>query len=86
MNTGDTLCDDKAPVILERMDFPEPVIKIAVEPKSKADLQKLSEGLIKLAQEDPSFRFSRDEETNQTTIEGMSELHLEIIVDRLRRV
>lgn len=86
MNTGDTLCDDKAPVILERMDFPEPVIKIAVEPKSKADLQKLSEGLIKLAQEDPSFRFSRDEETNQTTIEGMGELHLEIIVDRLRRV
>jgi len=85
VNTGDTLCDDKAPVILERMDFPEPVIKIAVEPKSKADLQKLSEGLIKLAQEDPSFRFSRDEETNQTTIEGMGELHLEIIVDRLRR-
>jgi len=85
VNTGDTLCDEKNPVILERMDFPEPVIKIAVEPKSKGDLQKMSDGLYKLAQEDPSFRYSRDDETNQTTIEGMGELHLDIIIDRLRR-
>ena len=83
--TGDTLCDDKAPIILEKMDFPDPVIKIAIEPKSKADLEKMGMGLNKLAQEDPSFNFSRDEETNQTVIEGMGELHLEIIVDRLRR-
>jgi elongation factor G len=83
--TGDTLCDEKAPVLLERMEFPEPVIKIALEPKSKGDLDKMTTGLIKLAQEDPSFHFSRDEETNQTVIEGMGELHLEIIVDRLKR-
>ena len=83
--TGDTLCDEKAPIILERMEFPDPVIKIAIEPKSKGDLEKMTMGLIKLAQEDPSFHFSRDEETNQTTIEGMGELHLEIIVDRLKR-
>eukprot|EP00877_Chromochloris_zofingiensis_P006859 jgi/Chrzof1/2426/Cz11g15050.t1 len=83
--TGETLCDDKAPIILERMDFPDPVIKIAIEPKSKADLEKMGMGLAKLAQEDPSFNFSRDEETGQTVIEGMGELHLEIIVDRLRR-
>lgn len=83
--TGDTLCDEKAPVLLERMDFPDPVIKVAIEPKSKADLDKMTTGLIKLAQEDPSFHFSREEETNQTVIEGMGELHLEIIVDRLRR-
>ncbi|KAG2435033.1 hypothetical protein HYH02_012030 [Chlamydomonas schloesseri] len=83
--TGETLCDDKAPVILEKMDFPDPVIKIAIEPKSKADLEKMGMGLNKLAQEDPSFNYSRDEETNQTVIEGMGELHLEIIVDRLRR-
>ena len=63
----------------------DPVIKIAIEPKSKSDLEKMSNGLIKLAQEDPSFNFSRDEETNQTVIEGMGELHLDIIVDRLRR-
>ncbi|GAX86139.1 hypothetical protein CEUSTIGMA_g13552.t1 [Chlamydomonas eustigma] len=75
----------KAPIILEKMDFPDPVIKIAIEPKSKADLEKMGAGLNKLAQEDPSFGFSRDEETNQTVIEGMGELHLEIIVDRLRR-
>merc|ERR1740136_243866 len=67
------------------MDFPEPVIKVAVEPKTKNDQQKMSEALIKLAAEDPSFRFSRDEETSQTVIEGMGELHLEIIVDRLKR-
>merc|ERR1712241_978032 len=71
--------------ILEKMDFPDPVIKIAIEPKTKGDLEKMSDGLIKLAQEDPSFRFSRDEESNQTVIEGMGELHLEIIVDRLKR-
>lgn len=83
--TGDTLCDEKAPIILEKMDFPDPVIKIAIEPKSKADLEKMGTGLNKLAQEDPSFGYSRDNETNQTVIQGMGELHLEIIVDRLRR-
>jgi elongation factor G len=83
--TGETLCEEKAPIILERMDFPDPVIKIAIEPKSKADLEKMGMGLAKLAQEDPSFGFSRDDETGQTVIEGMGELHLEIIVDRLRR-
>ena len=83
--TGDTLCDAKKQIILERMEFPDPVIKVAVEPKTKADLEKMSMGLIKLAAEDPSFHFSRDEETNQTIIEGMGELHLEIIVDRLKR-
>mmetsp|Transcript_33942 Transcript_33942/g.95512 ORF Transcript_33942/g.95512 Transcript_33942/m.95512 type:complete len:743 (-) Transcript_33942:1407-3635(-) len=83
--TGDTLCDGSSPIILEKMDFPDPVIKIAIEPKTKGDLEKMSEGLIKLAAEDPSFHFSRDEETNQTVIEGMGELHLDIIVDRLKR-
>jgi elongation factor G len=83
--TGETLCDKNSAVILEKMDFPEPVIKVAVEPKTKADQQKMSEALIRLAAEDPSFRFSRDEETGQTIIEGMGELHLEIIVDRMMR-
>lgn len=83
--TGETLCSDSAPVVLEKMEFPDPVIKIAIEPKTKGDLQKMGAGLNKLAQEDPSFHYSRDEETNQTVIEGMGELHLEIIVDRLRR-
>jgi len=83
--TGDTLCDQSKQIILERMEFPDPVIKVAVEPKTKADLEKMSMGLIKLAQEDPSFHFTRDEESNQTVIEGMGELHLEIIVDRLKR-
>merc|ERR1712003_525234 len=83
--TGETLCDKNNAVILEKMDFPEPVIKVAVEPKTKADQQKMSEALIRLAAEDPSFRFSRDEETGQTIIEGMGELHLEIIVDRMKR-
>jgi len=83
--TGETLCDKNNAVILEKMDFPEPVIKVAVEPKTKADQQKMSEALIRLAAEDPSFRFSRDEETGQTVIEGMGELHLEIIVDRMMR-
>lgn len=83
--TGETLCDPENPVVLERMDFPDPVIKVAIEPKTKADVDKMAVGLIKLAQEDPSFHFSRDEEINQTVIEGMGELHLEIIVDRLKR-
>ncbi|KAH7440421.1 hypothetical protein KP509_04G106300 [Ceratopteris richardii] len=83
--TGETLSDPDKPVILERMDFPDPVIKVAIEPKTKADIDKMANGLIKLAQEDPSFHFSRDEESNQTVIEGMGELHLEIIVDRLKR-
>jgi len=83
--TGETLCDEKAPIVLERMEFPDPVIKVAIEPKSKADLEKMGTGLNKLAQEDPSFHYTRDEETNQTVIEGMGELHLDIIVDRLRR-
>jgi len=83
--TGETLCDKENAVILEKMDFPEPVIKVAVEPKTKGDQQKMSEALIRLASEDPSFRFSRDEETGQTIIEGMGELHLEIIVDRMMR-
>lgn len=83
--TGETLCDPENPIVLERMDFPDPVIKVAIEPKTKADIDKMAIGLIKLAQEDPSFHFSRDEEINQTVIEGMGELHLEIIVDRLKR-
>jgi len=83
--TGDTLCDPDNAVILERMDFPEPVIKIAVEPKTKADQEKMGLALNRLAKEDPSFRYQRDEESGQTTIEGMGELHLEIIVDRMKR-
>ena len=83
--TGDTLCDEKHPIILERMEFPEPVISIAIEPKTKADLDKLGGTLQKLAFEDPSFKFFTNEETAQTIIAGMGELHLEIIVDRLRR-
>jgi elongation factor G len=83
--TGETLCTKDNAVILEKMDFPEPVIKVAVEPKTKGDQQKMSDALIRLAAEDPSFRFSRDEETGQTVIEGMGELHLEIIVDRMKR-
>merc|ERR1719207_339835 len=83
--TGETLCEPDSPVILEKMEFPEPVIKVSVEPKSKGDQEKMTMALIKLAAEDPSFRFSRDEETGQTVIEGMGELHLEIIIDRLKR-
>jgi len=83
--TGDTLCDEKKPIILERMEFPNPVISIAIEPKSKADQEKLALSLQKLTQEDPSFRVRVDEETGQTIISGMGELHLEIIVDRLTR-
>jgi elongation factor G len=83
--TGDTLCDDKQPVLLEVMKFPEPVIAMAIEPKTKQDQEKLGFSLQKLAQEDPSFRVRSDEETGQTIISGMGELHLEIIVDRLLR-
>lgn len=83
--TGDTLCDENNPIILEAMEFPEPVISIAVEPKTKADQEKLGMSLQKLAMEDPSFRVKTDEETGQTIISGMGELHLEIIIDRLTR-
>ncbi len=85
VTTGDTLCDSDNIVILERMEFPEPVISVAVEPKSKADQEKMGIALGKLAQEDPSFRVKTDEETGQTIISGMGELHLDIIVDRMRR-
>ncbi|AJI52317.1 elongation factor G [Francisella philomiragia] len=85
VTTGDTLCDLDKPVILERMDFPEPVISVAVEPKTKADQEKMSIALGKLAAEDPSFRVKTDEESGQTIISGMGELHLDIIVDRMRR-
>jgi elongation factor G len=83
--TGDTLASDKDPVVLERMDFPEPVISVAVEPKTKADQEKMGIALGKLAQEDPSFRVETDEESGQTIISGMGELHLEILVDRMKR-
>ncbi len=85
VRTGDTLCDEKHPIMLERMIFPQPVISQAIEPKTKADQARLGEGLSRLAAEDPSFRTHTDEETGQTIIEGMGELHLEIIVDRLKR-
>ncbi len=85
VTTGDSLCDPNSMITLERMDFPEPVIAVAVEPKSKADQEKMGIALGKLAQEDPSFRVHTDEETGQTIIEGMGELHLEIIVDRMKR-
>jgi elongation factor G len=83
--TGDTLCDEADPIILEKMEFPEPVIDQAIEPKTKADQDRLTEALIKLAEEDPSFRVKVDEETGQTIISGMGELHLEILVDRIKR-
>ncbi len=83
--TGDTLCDEKSPIILESMDFPEPVIHVAIEPKTKASQEKMGQALAKLAEEDPTFRTYTDEETGQTIIAGMGELHLEIIVDRLLR-
>lgn len=85
VTTGETLCDPEKPIILERMDFPEPVISVAVEPKTKADQEKMGIALGKLAQEDPSFRVKTDEETGQTIISGMGELHLDILVDRMRR-
>ena len=85
IRTGDTLCDETAPIVLESMDFPEPVIGIAVEPKTQKDLDKLSVGLAKLAEEDPTFTVHSDEQTGQTVISGMGELHLDIIIDRLKR-
>ncbi|MDO9492302.1 elongation factor G [Acetobacterium sp.] len=84
-STGDTLCSDKAPIILESMEFPEPVIHVAIEPKTKAGQEKMSTALAKLAEEDPTFRTRTDEETGQTIISGMGELHLDIIVDRMLR-
>jgi elongation factor G len=84
-STGDTICDPDAPVLLERMDFPEPVIRLAIEPKTKADQEKLATALQKLVQEDPTFRVASDPDTGQTLIAGMGELHLEILVDRLQR-
>ena len=85
IKTGDTLCDEKHPIVLESMDFPEPVIGVAIEPKTQADVDKLGMALAKLAEEDPTFKVKTDEETGQTVISGMGELHLDIIVDRLRR-
>jgi elongation factor G len=85
VSTGDTVCDEKQPVILEAMDFPEPVISLAIEPKTKADQEKLGLGLSKLMAEDPTFRVKTDQDTGQVVIAGMGELHLEIIVDRLKR-
>ena len=85
VTTGETLCDPKAPIILERMEFPDPVIEVAVEPKSKADQEKMGQALGRLAQEDPSFQVQTDVESGQTVIKGMGELHLDILVDRLRR-
>jgi elongation factor G len=85
ITTGDTLCDPANQIILEKMDFPEPVISVAVEPKSKADQEKMSIALGKLAQEDPSFRVTSDEESGQTIISGMGELHLDVLVDRMKR-
>ncbi|MDO4948554.1 MAG: elongation factor G [Bacteroidales bacterium] len=85
IHTGDTLCDEEAPIVLESMEFPDPVIGIAVEPKTQKDLDKLSNGLAKLAEEDPTFTVHADEQSGQTIISGMGELHLDIIIDRLKR-
>jgi len=85
IKTGDTLCDEKAPIVLESMTFPEPVIGIAVEPKSQADVDKMGTALAKLSEEDPTFRVQTDEASGQTIISGMGELHLEILIDRMRR-
>src|SRR5207237_4233476 len=85
ISTGDTICDENAPVTLERIDFPTPVIQLAVEPKTKADQEKMGVAIHKLAQEDPTFRVNTDPETGQTILSGMGELHLEIIVDRMMR-
>ena len=85
IRTGDTLCDENKQIILESMSFPEPVIGIAVEPKTQADMDKMGQALYKLAEEDPTFKVHTDDETGQTVISGMGELHLEIIVDRMRR-
>ena len=83
--TGETLCDESNPIILDPMEFPEPVISKAVEPKTKADQEKMAVALAKLAEEDPSFQRYTDTETGQTIIKGMGELHLDIIIDRMRR-
>ena len=83
--TGDTLCDPNQPIVLQRMEFPDPVIEVAVEPKSKADVEKMGVALSRLAAEDPSFRVASDPESGQTIIKGMGEFHLEIIVDRMKR-
>ena len=83
--TGDTLCEPDAPIMLETIEFPEPVIAVAIEPKTKADQEKLAASLGRLAEEDPTFQVQSDEETGQTLIHGMGELHLEVIVDRLLR-
>lgn len=85
IRTGDTLCDENNPIVLESMDFPDPVIGVSIEPKTQKDIDKLSNGLAKLAEEDPTFRVHTDEDSGQTIIEGMGELHLEIIIDRLKR-
>src|SRR5260370_802157 len=85
VNTGDTLCDENKPIILENIDFPTPVISVAIEPKTKADQDKLGVAMQRLAQEDPTFRVSTEPDTGQTLISGMGELHLEIIVDRMLR-
>ncbi|NEN23446.1 elongation factor G [Cryomorpha ignava] len=85
IKTGDTLCDEKHPIVLESMDFPEPVIGLAIEPKTQADLDRLGVGLAKLAEEDPTFKVHTDEDSGQTVISGMGELHLDILIDRLRR-
>jgi elongation factor G len=85
IKTGDTLCAENAPIVLESMDFPDPVIGVAIEPKTQADSDKLGVGLAKLAEEDPTFQVRTDEESGQTVISGMGELHLDIIIDRLRR-
>jgi elongation factor G len=85
IRTGDTLCAEKSPIVLESMDFPDPVIGVAIEPKSQADMDKLGMALGKLAEEDPTFQVKTDEDTAQTIISGMGELHLDIIIDRLRR-
>src|SRR5207248_10476971 len=82
VSTGDTICDEKHAIVLESMDFPEPVISLAIEPKTKADQEKLGQGLQKLMAEDPTFRVHTDQQTGQVVIAGMGELHLEIIVDR----
>ena len=85
IKTGDTLSDEKHPIVLESMDFPDPVIGIAIEPKTKADVEKMGTALSKLAEEDPTFQVKTDEASGQTIISGMGELHLDIIVDRMRR-
>src|SRR3712207_228344 len=84
-STGDTLCAPDAPVVLETIDFPEPVVHVSIEPKTRVDQEKMSVALARLAEEDPTFRVRTDEETGQTVISGMGELHLEVIVDRMKR-